>query len=524
VNVDAAEIPKEESLDYIVSTPSEMRIVHDDDLIVFCIDISGSMGISYEVEGSFSLKGEEKVKKLQSLKTEDSDQRLPREKRNVTYVTRLQCVQAAIGAELDRMSKESPNKKVAIVTFNNEVTICGSQMTDTVVTGDKLNNQEELMDIGRRINITRPIKDSKEDLISKLFSLEEIGPTGLGPALAISIGMCENHAGSKIVICTDGLANMGIGSMEGFETNLIEDHGMIESFYEGIGLYARANGINISVISIIGTECKIENLGHLAELTSGIVDRVDPLNIAKNFQSIMSLPVLATQVSATLIVHKGLYIRGENDTESEKNFEVHEYGNVTKDSIITFEYGVRKLYNKEEFSSLSALPFQLQIRYTRLDGMKCMRVISKQQPLTFDRNEAEEAANVAVIGVHSVRHVADIASKGRYLEARMENLSRNRFLSRVSRTEHQKRNFQAWSSHTRRFETELSNVQRREAEQGEEFSEDDSDKEEDDDEDDDNERKKERAVLMQRSRKSSRNDTTSTMLYQFKHTNYSNLE
>jgi len=36
------------------------------------------------------------------------------------------------------------------------------------------------------------------------------------------------------------------------------------------------------------------------------------------------------------------------------------------------------------------LPFQLQIIYTKLDGMKCMRVISKKQPITFDRSEAEE--------------------------------------------------------------------------------------------------------------------------------------
>jgi len=28
---------------------------------------------------------------------------------------------------------------------------------------------------------------------------------------------------------------------------------------------------------------------------------------------------------------------------------------------------------------LSALPFQLQIRYTKLDGMKCIRVITREQ-------------------------------------------------------------------------------------------------------------------------------------------------
>jgi hypothetical protein len=39
---------------------------------------------------------------------DDHDQRLPREKRNVTYVTRLQAVQAAVSDQLETMQKEHP--------------------------------------------------------------------------------------------------------------------------------------------------------------------------------------------------------------------------------------------------------------------------------------------------------------------------------------------------------------------------------------------------------------------------------
>ena len=41
-------------------------------------------------------------------------------------------------------------------------------------------------------------------------SLKESGLTALGPALVCSIGMASRgSAGSQVIICTDGLANLG---------------------------------------------------------------------------------------------------------------------------------------------------------------------------------------------------------------------------------------------------------------------------------------------------------------------------
>lgn len=36
----------------------------------------------------------------------------------------------------------------------------------------------------------------------------------VGPALAYAIAMASNYPGSKIMVCTDGLANVGIGNLE----------------------------------------------------------------------------------------------------------------------------------------------------------------------------------------------------------------------------------------------------------------------------------------------------------------------
>ena len=70
-----------------------------------------------------------------------------------------------------------------------------------------------------------------------LNRLEEGGTTALGPALLIAATMAGNHPGSKVIICTDGKANVGVGRLD-------EEEGMEKeaAFYEDIGKDAIEKG------------------------------------------------------------------------------------------------------------------------------------------------------------------------------------------------------------------------------------------------------------------------------------------
>lgn len=86
-------------------------------------------------------------------------------------------------------------------------------------------------------------------------------------------------------------------------------------------------------------------------------------------------------------------------------------GNVTAETELTYEYGVRKKTKKKAASpgggaSASTsdapsapplqvdgkphLPFQLQVEYTSRDGSRLMRVITDAKPITRDRTAAEK--------------------------------------------------------------------------------------------------------------------------------------
>jgi len=83
------------------------------------------MCCSQPIKGKHQIKGD-KTKELKDLMkfSDGSDQNLQGE-RNVTYVSRMQCLQAAINQQIDDMGKGAGDRKVGLVSFNHEVTVVG---------------------------------------------------------------------------------------------------------------------------------------------------------------------------------------------------------------------------------------------------------------------------------------------------------------------------------------------------------------------------------------------------------------
>lgn len=91
------------------------------------------------------------------------------------------------------------------------------------------------------------------------------------------------------------------------------------------------------------------------------------------------------------------------------------------DTEVSFEYTVKSKKHLKVFKHLKALPFQVQIRYTRKDGMKCLRVLSKAQPITFKRAQAEKNLRMELLAAHAAKQSAELAEVGDYERARVRN-------------------------------------------------------------------------------------------------------
>jgi len=72
---------------------------------------------------------------------------------------------------------------------------------------------------------------AKEKLYSILEGIKEDGQTALGPAIIAALGLLSQSSqrkGASIILCTDGMANIGVGAF----SDSIEQSESTASFYE----------------------------------------------------------------------------------------------------------------------------------------------------------------------------------------------------------------------------------------------------------------------------------------------------
>lgn len=431
ISLEEEEIPKAEELTYVIESAQQAMLKKgggENITVMFCIDVSGSMCVTQAVTGKMRLKYD-KVKKLQDLMkfSDGSYQYTDTENRNATYVSRMQCVQAAIENQLAELAHGAPNRKAGIVTFNNEVVLIGDgSVPPKTFAGDKLLNYEELLGAAQKDSetyMTKSVSATKDDLVRSLEKIEESGQTALGPALVVALGVAiKGTPGSRVIICTDGLANVGLGSVENLSTE--EATAAATDFYTKLGALAKERGVIVSIVSIVGEDCRLEMLSPLAELTGGDIIKVDPLNLTKDFASILSDAIIATHVQLKVKIHKGFTFRNENpdNLSQDGSLMTREIGNATEGQEITIEYCTKSSKELKEMkdidlSKIKALPFQAQIKYVALDGMRCVRLITKQQEVTFDKEEAKKEVDYKMISVNAIQKTAQLAKKGEYRAA-----------------------------------------------------------------------------------------------------------
>jgi len=64
-------MPQNDTMDFLLEVPESKSTSSEEENVIFCVDTSGSMGVTTEVQGRLQLKlGAEKLAALQALNTE----------------------------------------------------------------------------------------------------------------------------------------------------------------------------------------------------------------------------------------------------------------------------------------------------------------------------------------------------------------------------------------------------------------------------------------------------------------------
>lgn len=467
-DLEAEEIPTNDTVDYLVRAAPARIVEQGSELVIFCVDISGSMCVTSEIDGNVQLRGAQaRQQQLAGIASAgDGPQYFRSERgRQVTYVSRLQAVQAAITTQIEELKKSAPEKRVALISFASDIRIHCDGVTDPVtVAGDCLHNSDELYQTGQRAagGGLQPVSRSSARLVECLYELQENGGTALGPAICVALGMADAVAGSKIIVCTDGLANTGVGALDELRTDQESD--AATQIYAKLGSQAKQNGCSIDVVAIDGDGCDVENLGVMSEAAGGTVTKLDPTNLVDEFAAILAEPVLATKVSVAIYLHEGLNFREEDglfpaeQTEQKTHVLKREIGNVTASTEYSVEFGLDPSFT----GSMTELPFQTQIRFTRRDGSEIVRCISASRPVTSDARIAEANANPAILAAHVSKKSASFGQAGEYARARVTSFAYDGVMQRCCQTEQQQRTYTSWRSRSESLDSALRMQQQEE--------------------------------------------------------------
>uniref|UniRef100_A0A674P2R1 Si:dkey-9k7.3 n=1 Tax=Takifugu rubripes TaxID=31033 RepID=A0A674P2R1_TAKRU len=354
----------------------------EDAMVVFCVDISGSMSVTTEVRENARLHVTSKA-----------------------YISRLESIQDAIQKVLSSLLEQSPRRRVALVTFNNEVEIYGNGIRAPLVLRDwALIDYEHIWQQGVSYGASHCIAETCDQLKQAVNDLREQGATSLGPAVLASVAVASRYPGSKVILCTDGRANIGLGKME--DTPSVSSS-IDPYFYKRVAQQAVDSGVIISVMTFEGTDCCLADIGRLADSTGGRVNIVSVNTVATEIQLASMDNVLATNVTATLYF----------PYERERNHKlVREIGNVTSGLEITFQFAVKSKY-MDVFLRRKVLPFQLQLTFKTREQQKCIRILTEQRPVTSGRWLSTTSLNMVVLGVHCAQLCASLTMEGRVEEA-----------------------------------------------------------------------------------------------------------
>nr|BAN42528.1 hypothetical protein, conserved [Entamoeba invadens] len=391
----------EETVELVISPPELQKLekvvektekTEDNKTIVFCIDVSGSMG---------------------SRPTDKNGKTL-----NNTSV--LEVIKSAMTHQIKAMITENPHQKVCIVTFDSDVTILGDcTKTPIKVNRSFMNDFDSLVDIATEKIEQSTLEISSEKILSSLKALHSGSCTALGPALLVSTVAAGKQNNGSVILCTDGLANEGLGS-QGSQNE--------KAFYQHVSEVARKSGVIINVNTVKGCDANMKVIGECAVLTDGQVMVVDPENITDAFKGALDSELIARQIVLDVFLPQSLYVKDEfSDVKvSKKSVDV---GNALDDTTYQFKYAKRNGDDK-----LETFTVQLGIKYTKKNGGVYYRIITRK--IEVAKEDEKVDSNGEVLQTYYIQQTAEHKRRGS-IERAKENIGMFRQAQQVSKQEMQ---------------------------------------------------------------------------------------
>lgn len=431
VDIDDDEIPTKDTFEYVlepapVDNDEDARL-KDTSFVIFVVDISGSMSITESVPVGFEMfKLFDKGKKPVG---------------SHVHISRLDCMIAALTMQIEYLDANYPNKRVVLITFSDDVTIHGDGSKAFLTISNKaiLEDQKKVAMVVQDYDTSniQPISKSKTKLLQVIKGLQTVRATAMGPALVAAITIAGKSKGNEVIVCTDGLSNVGCGCTDnGKDIVLIEK---TAEFYRKVGQIAKSFSTKINVIGVKGSDCNANILLPSTEATNGSINLVSPFEIQRTLREILYNPAIGTDAMVKLVLPKGMNARVGTKIHKNHVYD-HSIGNISNPTHLSFQ-----LTFKKDFKTESSVPIQMILDYKKPSGGRFVRVYTVKRKVTYDRFKAEVSTDVAIVSTTCIQVAAKLClEKGEFDKARLILLSTQRMLERIAVSNEQQEEYEKY--------------------------------------------------------------------------------
>jgi hypothetical protein len=186
---------------------------------------------------------------------------------------------------------------------------------------------------------------------------------------------------SRVVLLTDGLANEGIGALEGYQVTPAEE------YYGNIGKMFLDEGTAVDVVGIAsGRGMELQTLGLLPEATGGQMYYVTPSELDRSLSELAGATLLGRDVEVRLVTPPGVTIKDASGVSRAvvdrlKKKGESKIGVVGENHELYFEVEPEKEIKEAE------VPIQVQVTYTDEEGARRVRAVTTK--LRVSKKEEE---------------------------------------------------------------------------------------------------------------------------------------
>jgi len=326
---------------------------------------------------------------------------------------KLESVKQSLISTLKSYSKTRADAIFGLITFESNLRIY-SPDGETVekLTGDTLYDPKEIEEIVSNnswINKQLPkmtIKTTGKDWQKTIQRLVDLNSTALGPAMVAARIMSLAAGTGRILLLTDGMANVGIGSLSGATPEG-------KKFYKQISSELKKNGIIVDIVGIAGQgSLELKSLAQMPEITGGDLYYANLTELQESFSAIAGDILIGRNARIKVIVPAEIELEAISGIGAHKDTiksgEEIALGGLTQSRSLAFEFKPKK-----KVKDRKTVPIQVQIRYKDEEDNERIRVIERELEVTEVKEELVKSLDADLIAGYTVQRAAQVMQKDR---------------------------------------------------------------------------------------------------------------